>query len=143
VTALASNLLTDTHVKNALMVRDKTQETHKDVFQPQDVTLETKLLDSEIPKTATTAEHAPSHSFQDKTDQSATDQSQLVVALKDWRTTDAFHAPTDKYLMIQDQLATQHHHAMEPIRFLELDKTATDAILAHQILSQMSQEPNV
>jgi hypothetical protein len=143
VTALASNLLTDTHAKNAHMARDKTQETHKDVFQPQDVTLETKLSDSEILKTATTAEHAPSHKFQDKTDQSAIDQSQLAVALKDLRTTNAFHAPTDKYLMIQEPHATQHHHAMELIRFLEQDKTATDATLAQQILFQMNQEPNV
>lgn len=82
-TALASNLLTDTHARNAHMVRDKIQETHKDVFQLQDVTLETKLLDSETPKTATTAEHAPSHKSQDKIDQNATDQSQLAVALKD------------------------------------------------------------
>jgi hypothetical protein len=142
VIASLNNLLIDTLAKNAHMAKDKTQETHKDVLMLQDVTLETKLLDSEILKTATTAEPVLSHKSQDKTDQSATDQDQPAHALRDTLLMDtaAFHAPTVKLLMKVELLATKLHNASEPERSLELDKTATDATLAHPTLFQTTPE---
>jgi len=124
------------------MAKDKTQETHKDVSMPQDVTLETKLLVLEILKAATTAEPVLFHKSQDKTDQSATDQDQLAHALKDTPPMDtaAFHAPTVKLLMTQDLNATKHHNASVTEKSLEPDKTATDATLAQPTLSQMIPE---
>lgn len=95
VTALADNHKIDTHVKNAHMAKDKTQETHKDVSMPQDVTKETKSLVLETPQAATTAELVLSHKFQDRIDQSAIDQDQLA------------HVPRNTLLMVT---AASHAH---------------------------------
>jgi hypothetical protein len=143
--ASADNHKTDTHVKLVTTTKSKTQETHKDVLILQDVTKETKFLVLEIPKTAWDAEHALPHKSQELTDQSATDQDQLAHALRDTQLMDtaASHAPTDKFLMKLDKHATQHHNASDQEKFLEPDKTATDATNAHQTLFQMIPELNV
>lgn len=111
--ASANNLKIDTLAKNAHTAKDKTQETHNNVSKHQDVTKETKSLDSEMLKTAITAEPVLSHKFQERTDQSATDQDQLAHVLRDTllMVTAASHALMDKSLMTQEMLATQPHNA--------------------------------
>jgi hypothetical protein len=145
VTALASTLKIDTLVKNAHTVNTKTQETHKDVLMLQDVMLETKSLVLETQLHATDAEPVLFHKSQEMTDQSAIDQDHNADVLKNTplMVTAASNALTDKYQMMPDYNATQPHNAMAQERSLELDKTATDAMLAHQTLFQMIPEPLV
>jgi len=143
--ASKNNLKIDIHVKSAHMDKCNTQLTSRDVLMPQDVTKETKSLVLEIPNPAINAEPVPHHSSQDQTDQSATDQDQPADAHRNTllMVTNAFHALTEKSLMIQDNNATQPHNALEQDKFSELDKTATDVILAHPTLSQMIEESDV
>jgi hypothetical protein len=138
VIASLNNQPTDTHARNAHTAKDKTQETHKDVSMLQDVTLETKLLDLEILQAATTAEPVLSQKFQTLIDLYATDQDQLAHALRNTLLMDtaAFHAPMVKLLMMLETNATKLLNAMDQERFLEPDKTATDATLAQQTLFQ-------
>jgi hypothetical protein len=145
VTASANILKTDTHANNANMDKDKIQETLKDVSMLQDATKETKLSVSVTLKAATNAEHASFHKSQETIDQSAIDQDQLVNVPKDTPLMDTlvFHALMDKYLMMLDKLATQLHNVSDQERFLETDRTATDATLAQITLFQMTQELNV
>lgn len=145
VTALVDNLKIDTHVKLVTTTKSKTQETHKDVSMLQDVTKETKFLVLEIPKIAWDAELALFHKSQELIDQSAIDQDQLAVVLRDTLLMDtaASNAPTDKYLMKLDKLATQPHNASDQEKSLEPEQTATDAANAHQTLYQMILELNV
>jgi hypothetical protein len=142
VTASASNLKTDTLVNNAHMVKNKTQETHNNASQLHYVTLETKSLVFKILLTAITAEPVNFHLDQDRTDQSATDQDQLAHVPRNTllMVTAAFHALMDKSLMMLDLDATQLQPALEQEKFLEPDKTATDATLAHQTLFQTTKE---
>jgi hypothetical protein len=141
-TALANTLLIDTLVKNAHMVNTKTQETHKDVLKLQDVMLETKLLVSVIQQAATDAEPVLFHRSQERIDQSAIDQDHNADVLRNTlqMVMHVSNALTDKYLMMPDYNATQLHNAMVPEKFLVLDRTATDAMLAHQTLFQMTPE---
>lgn len=141
-TALANTLLIDTLVKNAHMACTKTQETHKDVLKLQDVMLETKLLVSVMLRAATDAEPVLFHKSQERTDQSAIDQDHNVDVLRNTHqmVTHVSNALTDKYLMMPDYNATQLHNAMVPEKSLELDRTAIDAMLAHQTLFQMTPE---
>lgn len=144
-TASKNNLKIDTLAKNAHMDKDKTQGTLKDVSMLQDATKETKLSVSVTLKAATNAEHALFHKSHEMIDQSATDQDQLVNVPKDTHLMDtlAFHALMDKYLMMLDKLATQLHNATDQERFLETDRTATDATLAQITLFQTMLELNV
>lgn len=144
-TASQDNQLTDTHVKNANMDKDKTQATRRDVSKLQDATMETKLLVWEIPRAAMLVDHALFHSFQELTDQNATDQDQLASALSNTHQTDtaASHAEKEKSQMNPETNATQLQSATEWTKFLELDQPATDADLAQQASSQMTEEEPV
>jgi hypothetical protein len=135
----------DTLVKNAFMDRDKTQATRRDVLRLQDVTMETKLLVSVIPRAAMLAEPVLSHSSQELIDQSATDQDQHANVLNSTHqmVTAACHAVREKFLTNLDNNATQHQSAMAQDRSLETDQTATDATLAQLTSSQMTEEEPV
>jgi hypothetical protein len=137
-TAFPDNLKIDTLAKNAHTTKDRTQETHKDVSMPQDVTKETKSLVLEIQQAATTAEHVLFHKSRDRIDQSAIDQDQLAHVPKSTHlmVTAAFHANKVKFQTKTELAATQLQHASVPEKSLEPDRTATDATLAHQTLFQ-------
>jgi hypothetical protein len=138
VTASADNQLTDINAKHATLDKDKTQPTSRDASMPQLVLEPTKSLVSETSRPAMHAELALLHTSQDQTDQSATDQDQLAHALRNTLLMDtaAFHAPMVKLLMMLETNATKLLNAMDQERFLEPDKTATDATLAQQTLFQ-------
>jgi thioester reductase-like protein len=145
VIASANNQLMDMLVKPVNMDIDKIQQTERNVYKHQPVTLVTSLLVSEILEAATTADNALLHSSQDQTEQSAIDQDQLAHAHKDTHQMDthASNADQEKSLITTDNNATQHQFAQDQDKFLELPLTATDATLAHLTWSQMLKEEHV
>jgi hypothetical protein len=132
----------DTLVKNAHMVNTKTQETHKDVLKLQDVMLAPKLLVFVMQQAATDAEPVLFQRSQERIDQSAIDQDHNVDVLRNTLQMVMLvsNALMAKYLMMPDYNATQLHNAMVLEKSLEVEQTATDAIIAHQTLFQISPE---
>jgi len=158
IASARTQLTEDTLVNSAHMDKDKTQPTNSNVSLHQLATKETKFLVLVMPKTATDAEPAQLHSFQDKTDLNATDQDQLVDVLRDTLKMDiaAKHAQLDKSPLLPTKLdkdsvmtgyqelnATQLKSAMAQEKSSELPKTAMLANNAHQTLSHLKTEEDV
>jgi len=135
----------DTHVSTVHIMKDKIQEIQRNVLLLQDVTLVTKLLVSVTTEAAMLAEPALLHTFQDQTDQNASDQDQLAHVPRNTQLMDtaASHAQLDKFQTKIDNNASKLQSALVIEKFSVPDQIAIDAKTAHKILSQMIEEEDV
>lgn len=140
--ALADNHKMDTHVSHVTSTKDKTQLTERDVFQLQAVPELTKLLESVTPPAAWLAELAHPHISHNQTDNNATDQDQDVTVPRNtlMMVTAALNAQLDKSQTLIDKDASKPPNALEIMRFLDQEETATHANNALEVLFQILRE---